>query len=67
MSLEPQEKTEEADEAKATYFGKADGSNLNATLYGQTAMTLDTSGSLTNLGKKTARIDTILAISDAET
>ncbi len=66
MSLEQQEKSEKAGEASATYKGAASGRGLKTTTYGQTAMDLDLTGTLANLGKRAARIDTILAIEYAE-
>lgn len=65
MSLERQAKEEKTGEARANYMGK-DGMQLNATTYGQTAISLDHTGTLANLGKRLARVDTILAISHAE-
>jgi len=41
------------------------GANLESSHYGRRAMMLDTSGTLANLGKRSARIDVIEAISDA--
>jgi hypothetical protein len=65
MSLERQEKQEKSGEASATYMGQ-DGKFLEATTYGQNAISLDSTGTLANLGKRTARVDTILAIDYAE-
>ena len=65
-SLEPQEKVQEVGETKSTFFGASNESLLNSTLYGQTALALDTSGSLANLGKRIGRFKPILAISRAE-
>lgn len=42
-------------DSEEKYQGKT-GMNLQASLYGQTAMLLDTSGSLANLGKSVAEI-----------
>lgn len=65
-SLEPQEKVQEVGETKSTFFGASNEMLLNSTLYGQTALTLDTSGSLANLGKRIGSFKPILAISRAE-
>jgi len=65
-SLEMQEKVHEVGETKATFFGASNEKLLNSTLYGQTALVLDTSGTLSNLGKRIGRFKPILAISRAE-
>jgi hypothetical protein len=64
-TLERQAKREKVEEADVTYMG-TDGKGLQATTYGQFAISLDPSGTLAALGKRTARIDTILAIEYAE-
>jgi|APSaa5957512535_1039671.scaffolds.fasta_scaffold05366_10 hypothetical protein len=65
VSLERQAKEEKTGEAGVKYMGE-DGKGLESTTYGQTAITLDHTGTLADLGKRKARIDTILAIAHAE-
>jgi hypothetical protein len=64
-SLERQAEKEKVGEAAVTYTGTY-GKHLESTSYGQTAISLDNTGTLANLGKSIARIDTILAIEYAE-
>jgi len=65
-SLELQEKTAETGETNATFFGGSNEILLHATLYGQQACVLDTTGTLSNLGKRIGSFKPILAISRAE-
>lgn len=55
---------EKIGETEVTYQN-IKGDDLNSTFYGQRAKMLDTSGTLANAGKRTARIDTLEAISHA--
>jgi hypothetical protein len=65
-SLELQEKVHEVGETKATFYGASNLSGFNATLYGQQAITLDTTGTLADAGKRKGSFKPILAISRAE-
>ena len=65
-SLELQKKTQEIGETKSTFFGGGNEILLKATLYGQQACVLDTTGTLANLGKRIGSFKPILAISRAE-
>lgn len=53
---ERQLKSEKFGDASETYQGET-GMNLKASFYGQTALSLDTTGSLTNLGNSMAEIE----------
>ena len=61
MSLDRQGQQERIGATQITYSGKG-GEGLKATTYGQTALMLDTTGTLSRIGKKKARIDVIEAI-----
>jgi hypothetical protein len=65
-SLEQQEKVHEVGSTKATFMGAGNEVGLGATLYGQQAIAMDTSGTLANMGKSIGNFRPILAISRAE-
>ena len=55
---DPRISRERTEEAEATYHGKSD-MGLDHTPYGQQAKMLDTTGALTNLGKRKASMETL--------
>jgi len=57
---DPRLKKDKIGETEATFFIGKEGSGLDSTPYGQQVKLLDTSGTLANLGKKTASIEAIL-------
>lgn len=63
---ERQERKTETGEGLSEFYGNA-GLRLDFTPYGQQVKVLDSSGTLVNLGKRKARLTTILGISHAET
>ena len=60
--LQPQK--ERTGEAEITYQGKTD-MGLNATLYGQQVLTMDTTGILANIGNRPAKWETIQSPTEA--
>ena len=56
---DPMIKKEKAGEAEATYVTGKEGMGLDATPYGQQVKLLDTSGALTDLGRRSAEFLTI--------
>lgn len=64
-SMERQALMEKVGDTQVDYGSRIDiGSDLEFTSYGRNAKMLDTSGTLANLGKRQARIDTIEAITN---
>jgi hypothetical protein len=64
-SIERQTTKEKIGATAAEFVGSQQGAaglGLNLTTYGQQVLVLDTTGTLANLGKRKARIDTIEAI-----
>lgn len=55
---DPRISREEAEEAEATYHGKSD-MGLDHTPYGQQVKLLDTTGTMTNLGKRKASVEVL--------
>ncbi len=58
-NMQPQVEEDKTGDARVKYMQSDLGKWLDATTYGQTAKTLDTSGTLEVVGKRTARITTI--------
>ena len=56
---DPRVKQDKTAEASATFFLGKEGEGLKATPYGQQVLALDTSGTLANLGKRTASVEAI--------
>ena len=62
LSVDRQVKVTGADRARDVYMGFSSGKGLMSTTYGQTVLTLDTTGEFANTGKRKARLTTIEAI-----